>query len=340
MERFTETLYDLLGVRGDASPEAIERAWDRYRAATRAEATPPDPRRDVLMRHAYETLTDAYRRAEYDASLRRESPVLRASRRSPRKVAAIVAAFIAATGAAAYLLRAQPKPSPKGVSIKPVAEISQALTRAVGRVKLIDLAGHETLLGVAVTIEEGVMATPCAGLSPSAQPMVVSAASAWPARVASDDPSGICRLEVTGGAGYPLPLTGQVPALGTTVYTVEVSATGQARVKQGSVTRLGGRQERALQASIAVDASNDGRPLVDADGRLAAIGVIDDAGGGRYVPIPSQWLPHEAPIAVSPALVREPPDPNQGSGTVPISPERQKRLNDTFRPPPKVPDGL
>ena len=342
MERFQETLYDVLGVGRDANMHDIGRAWNRYRASMRAETTPPDPRRDALMRHAYETLSDEYKRAAYDASLRRGSPVLRATRRSPRLVAAIVVAFLAAAGAAAYLLHGQPRARVAPVAMKPVAEIATSLERGVGRVKLVDLEGHEAFLGIAVAFEEGVMATACTGLSPTAQPVVVTPAHAWPARVSGNDASGICRLEVAGGAGYPLPLTGEPPRLGATVYTVDVSPTGATRLHPGQVTRVGGRQGRSLEASVGVDAATDGRPLLDADGRLAAIGIVDDSGAGRYVPVPRQWLPYEAPAEDSKPRVPRDRDAAQegGRAPIPISPEREKRLNETFRPPPKVPDEL
>ena len=344
MDHFRENLYDVLGVARDAPMHDIGRAWNRYRAQQRSEATPPDPRRDALMRHAYETLSDPYRREEYDASLRRQSPVLRATRRSPLKTGVVSAVLLAAIGAVAwYFLREPPTAAAAArPRMKTADEVRDSLVRAVGRVKLVDMAGHETLLGTAVTIDEGVMATACAGLSPAATPLIVSPKRTWSARVVGNEPTGICRLEVSEGARFPLPLTGEPPKPGARVYTVEVAENGEPRLLEATVTRLGGGPHPALQASIAVG-KGDGRPLVDEDGRLAAIGIRDDSGGGRYVPLPRSWIAREAPVIVEPPVVRAAPPPAEGTARKPpieISPERAQRLNDAFHPPPKIPDDL
>ena len=344
MATFQENLYDVLGVPRDAPMHDIGRAWNRYRAAQRSEATPPDARRDALMRHAYETLSDPHRRAAYDAALRRQSPVLQATRRSPAKVGAIAVAAAAMLAGVAWYVLGEPGRPPTAArpTLKTPEEIRDSLVRGVGRVKLVDLSGHETLLGIAVTIEPGVMATACAGLSPSAEPLVVSPRQTFPARVAGYDPSGLCRLEVSGGAQFPLPITGVPPHPGARVYTTEVAANGEPRVLQATVTRLGGGEIRAMQASIAVG-SADGRPLLDEDGRLAAIGVRDESGGGRYVPLPRSWIARETAPVVAPPVVHETPPTAEGKARKPpidISPERAQRLNDAFRPPPKIPDDL
>ena len=341
MERFQKTFYDILGVARDAAPQDIERAWSRFRARQRSESLPPDPRGEALVRHAYETLSDPHRRQAYDESLRRQSPVVQATKRAPRAMAIAAVAIVAALGGLGWWLHAAPggtEPTARK-TLKTADEIRDLLVRGVGRVKLVDIAGHETLLGIAVTIEEGVMATACAGLSPAAEPLIVSPQRTWPARVAASDPIGICRLEVSGGARFPLVLTAEPPRPGAKVYTADVSANGAPRLVEATVTRLGAG---GLHASVPVGPA-DGRPLLDEDGRLAAIGVRDDSGGGRYVPVPRAWLAREAPLVVSPPVVHEAPPPAEGAARKPpidISPERAQRLNDAFHPPPKIPDDL
>jgi hypothetical protein len=206
----------------------------------------------------------------------------------------------------------------------------------------VDLSGRESLLGMAVTIEDGVMATSCTGLTPTAEPQVLVPPHSWPARVAGYVASGVCRLEVHGGGGFPLQLTAEAPWPGSTVYTAELSPTGVATLREGRVTRLGGGSRHTIQASVPVTRETDGRPLLDADGRLAAIGIVDETGGGVYVPIPQTWLARETPVFVSPPIVREAPPPVAGprKPAIEMSPERQQRLQEAFRPPPKVPDDL
>ena len=111
MERFQNTLYDALGVPRDAPAEAIERAWKKHRAQQRSESTPPDPRGEALIRHAYETLSDPHRREAYDESLRRQSPVALAAKRSPRKVAFIALATVALLAGIGWYLLGEPGPN-------------------------------------------------------------------------------------------------------------------------------------------------------------------------------------------------------------------------------------
>ena len=63
------TLYEALGVPEDARGPEITKAYNRLVEEFGKVTTAPDPRREALMRTAYETLLDPARRAEYDASL-------------------------------------------------------------------------------------------------------------------------------------------------------------------------------------------------------------------------------------------------------------------------------
>lgn len=346
MERFKQTLYDVMGVARDAGPHDINRAWNRHRSAMRDETRPPDPRGDALMRHAYEVLSDPYRKAAYDDSLRRESPVLRATARAPRRtlaVAVIVAGALSAAAYAVYREQLAPAAAPTLPPVKAVSDIRDSVVRAVGRVQLLDLGGHETPGGVAFAIEEGVMATSCNGLTPAAEPMVLAPPRRWPARITGYDPQGLCRLEVHGGAAFPLRLSGEIPRPGATVYTVDVAPTGEAQLREAKVTRVGGGELPSIQTNLPVTPANAGRPLLDADGRVVAVALAEAAGEGRYVPIPRRWLATEPAPVVSPPRMREAePAPGPAAPANPgnISPERQQRLQEAFRPPPKVPDDL
>ncbi|HSU41555.1 MAG TPA: trypsin-like peptidase domain-containing protein [Polyangiaceae bacterium] len=348
MDQFKETLYDVMGLQRDAGPHDINRAWNRYRAQMRNESTPPDPRRDALMRHAYETLSDPYKREAYDAALRRESPVLRATKRSPRAVATAGVLVAAALGAAAYALHFSHQPPAKAaLPVKPIEEIRDMATRAVGRVQAVDLGGKEATLGVAFAIEPGVMAAACTGLSPDHEALVLSPPRRWPARVTQFDPRGLCRLEVHGGAAFPLVLTGVVPPQKADVYMVDVGPQGTASVRAATVTRVDGGAGGTIVTSLPLTEASLGSPLLDADGRVVAVAVPHPTAGAAYLLTPRKWLPFEEAPQVSPPRVREGdapvnPDaaPHGARAPVPISPERQQKLNDTFRPPSKVPDEL
>jgi hypothetical protein len=346
MDRFKETLYDVMNLPRDAGPHDIDRAWNRYRAQMRNESTPPDPRRDALMRHAYETLTDPYKREAYDADLRRESPVLRASKRSPRMVATVAVLVVAALGAAAYAVYStQRTPVKPAVVTRPIAEIQDMVTRAVGRVQGVDLGGKEATLGVAFAIEPGVMAAACTGLSPDKEALILSPPRRWSARVTQFDPRGLCRLEVHGGAAFPLTLTSAIPAHRADVFMVEVGPQGNASVRQAYVTRVDPREGGTVVTNLPLKEANLGAPLLDGDGRVVAVAVPQASGGAAYLITPRKWLPFEPVPEVSPPRMREgeapvtPGETPQSNRRAPvnISPERQQKLNDAFHPPPKIP---
>src|SRR5512139_3417381 len=64
-----KNLYDALGVDRDAQPFQIARAHDRLVAEFDLDTTPPDARREALIREAFAVLSDPQRRADYDRSL-------------------------------------------------------------------------------------------------------------------------------------------------------------------------------------------------------------------------------------------------------------------------------
>ena len=63
------TKYDDLGVARDAKPEDIERAYRKYRSQSESVTAAPDRARDSRMKSAYETLSNADKRAIYDLTL-------------------------------------------------------------------------------------------------------------------------------------------------------------------------------------------------------------------------------------------------------------------------------
>ena len=349
-----QNLYEALGVARDAGPHDIQRAWNKHRSLMRNETTPPDPRRDALMRHAYEVLSDEYRRAEYDASLGRESPVLAASSRHPVTATVIAALAIGGLGAAAYAVYWQQQPPPARTVAKSIDEIADIATRATGRLQSVDLGGRQATYGAAFAIEPGVMAGACGGLPPASEPQVLSPPRQWPARVTSVEAQGVCRLEVHGGAAFPLMLSGAIPRPGAAVYAVSVTPKGEAHVMEARVTRVGGGSVMSLETSMPVTDDMAGTPLLDGDGRVVGIAVKPEKAPGKYVLLPKRWLPVEDAPVVSPPRMREAdaapparaadpqavPQPPHARVPVEMSEDRKQRLRDAFQPPPKVPDDL
>src|SRR5260221_2860509 len=65
-----QTLYDVLELRRSAKEDEILSAYQRLKAEMAKGISTPDPQHVALLHEAYEVLSDAQRRADYDRSLR------------------------------------------------------------------------------------------------------------------------------------------------------------------------------------------------------------------------------------------------------------------------------
>lgn len=348
MDRLKETLYDILGVSRDAKLTDIGRAYNRHKAAMRAETTPPDARRTALLHEAFEVLSDPQKRAAYDASLRRNRAVLLPGGRSvSRRTAGAVLGLMALGVLGAYWFVERPA---AGKASRLLTEIQTAASLAVARVQSIDISGKAAPIGIAFTIEEGVMITPCAGISPNAQLVVYVPPRQVPARViGADAQRRFCRLEVAGAGSWPLVLRSVPPRAGDKVYAADIAANGEVMLREGTVkgSRLD-PQGSIVDASLPVPPGTGGRPLLDSDGRVIAVAMIGEDGKGRHYGVPADWLeaPRQRTAPAAPPAARSPepeavaPGTRPGGGPSNITPERRDRLEKAFRPPPSVPADL
>src|SRR5258705_2408622 len=64
-----QTLYDVLELRRSAKEDEILSAYQRLKAEMAKGISTPDPQHVALLHEAYEVLSDAQRRADYDRSL-------------------------------------------------------------------------------------------------------------------------------------------------------------------------------------------------------------------------------------------------------------------------------
>lgn len=270
--------YRNLGVTRNAKPEEIRRAYERIRTQMREEATPPDPRRVVLLQDAYDTLSDEARRAAYDASLREPAP--KASiRRGPRIAAAV--GIAAALGIAGLLWRGHgdgpPPPSE--------TETLSAASVAVGRVHAIDLAGHVTPLGLAFAVAQGRLMMACAPIAAGSEIVVRIGSRDVPARSAGPaEGDALCALDAPQAGSWPLTLASAAPVEGAEVHAVRVSGSGEVTLMPGRVSRIERRASGAV-LELSGDAAGEerGGPVFDARGHVVAIAM----GEGRFATIPS-----------------------------------------------------
>ena len=344
-----QSLYQVLRISKDARPDEIERAYQRIKRELNRETTPPDPRLRVMIEHAHDVLTDPARREAYDREWYAPRAQIQRARRSPVTMAATLAA-LASVGIAIWMTTREPAEASHAV--RPKAEIQEAVSMAVGRVTRIDMSGVQQPLGVAFAIAEGTLVTSCEGLTPDAVVMVHFGKRAAPVRVTSlDEVTRLCKLTGATVGSWPLPLSPRYPSRGQPMFVPVVGPNNEPRLRDASfrtAVQLG--DVHAFQADAAPDVRDLGTPLLDADGRV--VGAASRLGGQiAYAPVPKSYLPELIPVQRSEPepqpVEREENDAAPQSGEpvpgVPgpnISPERRKRLEKAFRPPPTVPKDL
>ncbi len=348
-----ETYYDILGVPRNAKNTDIDRAYQKLVRANQREDVPPDARRDLKVREAYETLFDSDRRDAYDRSL----VVTKAKGGGKIIGAAIAGTLVVTVGVVAWLNRGAGAPAAKD---RPVTDIHADAARAMGRVQSIDISGKSTATGFAFAIAENVMATTCAGLAPGAQILVSLESRNAPARLTDQDPlSGLCKLTVEGAGSWPLPLSAAAPRVGEKVFAINPTAEGSVAIAEGTVSRVrDDPRGRVIEATMPVTPASAGGPLIDATGRVLGVAAATEPDGAlRHLALPPGWLaakapPHkEAPRNVeaagdaAPAKPAEPGTPPAKPVPAPktpvdFSPERKEELRKAFRPDPNVPPDL
>lgn len=329
------TLYDVLDVSRDAKLTDITRAYNRYRSELTRDDRPPDPKRETLLREAFETLSDPDRREAYDASL--VAPDRR--HRSRLRGMAIGAAGVAIAGVYLAFLRPEPE---RTVPIRTADDIARSASASIGQLRSIGMSGESVPVGVAFAIGEGMLVSSCSGVEPTSQLVVAIPPRTIPVRIdAVEKESGICRLVTEGATSRPLETSAERTKSGDLVYAAKVSDSGglvleQSRVKQVSFVPAG----RVVEAGIA---AANGAPLLDAQGRVIGIAT----GQGRHIAVPDGWIAaarepfreRKPPASAAPAEAASPSP--AGSPLVPktiddIPPAQREKLEKAHRPPPQV----
>jgi hypothetical protein len=338
------SLYEILRVPTDAKPQDIERAYRRIKAEMQKETTPPDPRLRVMVEHAHDVLMDPTRREAYDKQWFAPKAQIVRARRSPLAMAAIAAAVLAVAAAAWVALR-EPEVAPQ-TAARPKLEVQQAVAMAVGRLNRLEPSGASAPLGLAFAIGKDTLATSCEGIMPGTEMVVKFGKRSAPVRATGlDEATGLCKLTGHEVGSWPLDLSRAPAPIGQAVYMVRLRPGGEpelveAHVKQAPLV--------ASQRVIKVESEprDLGAPLLDPDGRvLGAASRI--AGSTVYVQVPVSFLPetYKSPPPPPPPPPEEEETAQESGppatpGGVKIDPERRKRLEKAFRPPPNVPKDL
>jgi len=307
----TPDYYEVLGIPRNAKRTDVTRAYNRWAADFKKEATPPDPRREALLKEAYEVLVDDDRRDAYDAELARSSSPGRKGKAPVAAIAGVVLLAVAG-GAAFFMLRS---PSPAGPKARTTESLQMAMSGSVSHLVSYDISGKSTPAGLAFVIEDKVMVGNCQGLAPGALLVVNVGKRTVPARVTmADDALGLCKILTDGYVGEPLSVNSTPPAVGANVFSAVIDAKGELGIRETKVTKVVDEGKgKAIQAAITPQPGGNGAPLLDAQGKVVAVATMQADGSTLHRVIPSGWLAENRPqLAV--------PKPYQDSGAPAAAP--------------------
>lgn len=283
-----DTLYDVLGLYRSATAKDVDHAFKRLKAEAERDEAPPE--HVALLRQAHEVLSDAHKRARYDASLRSDD-FLRADRplaSGPGVKWGLVGAIAAAVLAGLFfLLRSG------GQADRIPAEIVAAAAPSVGRLNIIDIQGRASAFDNAFAIDKGVMLTTCRGFRANTQAVVKFGQRSAPATVTRSDPRrNLCRIAVVGAGSWPLGISTTPPEPGDKAYAVSTSMAGETVLVQVKVRGMlsGEGGARGVELAEPVDPSQGGGPLLDAKGRVIGVMATQHSFPGKNVALPASWV--------------------------------------------------
>ena len=300
-----KTYYDDLGVKRNATEKDIERAYRKYRSERELITAAPDQKRDNRMKAAYETLSNPDKRAMYDMALAEPE---RKKRSKGLLFATLGVLVLGGAAGAAYLLQPPPPPPPGSLSMD---QLTHNASQAMARVDSLDLSGQKTPIGLAFSLEEGLVATACKGIGPMSQLSLYMAPRTVPVKVAQvDEKLGLCKLSAKGIGSWPLPVTSADPSPGEIVYVTKMNAVGEVSLVEAKVKRVVPTERgKVVEITVAVLPERVGGPVFNSRGHVIGVQILPEGSkNGEVVRIGPDWAimpkapePVAAPPAPSPA---------------------------------------
>ena len=316
-----KSLYEILGLERDANGIDIGLAYERQRDVLKKKV-PPDASEEALVQQAYEVLSNAKRRAAYDASLiTAEEKAAAASQATdlviepepepmPRKIiwVGMGAGLVVIVAALYFTFRTDrasaPPKEPPAEAPKPVVQapppapkplppgtILQAATSSVGQVLAYDMGGQAKPMGLAVAIDRGVYLTTCHGLAAGSALVVRIGLESHSGNLAlNDEQLDLCRIAVPDLRGVGL-VTGDEPKAGDRIYVMGANAKGEMALTEGTVRQLRSTPAgNVIEMSVPVAPNGSGGPVFDTFGRLVGIATTPHGyGAGINVALPISW---------------------------------------------------
>lgn len=324
MAAYKRTLYDILGVAPDASGIDIWNAYEERKAELQ-NTVPQDPSAMSLAHQAQEVLTNPARRAAYDASLAPPSapppvdevsasaPVIEIEEEEPRGklpwLAIAIASGVVIAGLLFGLRRtpkapapppavveapkpAEPTPPPAAVERTPAQILASALP-SVAHLQRFEMSGRAAPVGVALTVEPGVMVTTCHGIPGGAQLVASVGGRTHSASLAvTDEVLDLCRLNVPGFDARPLTVSSEDPKIADKIYAMGANANGEFALTEGIVKHLMKTPSgNVIEISVPIAPTGSGGAVFDTQGRLIGIATTPHGyAAGANIALPASWI--------------------------------------------------
>jgi hypothetical protein len=324
MAAHKRTLYDILGVAPDASAIDIWNAYEERKAQLQ-DAVPQDPSAMALAHQAHEVLTNPKRRAAYDASLAppaqpppapepsQPAPVIETGEDEPERklpwAAIAIATGVVIAGLIFGLRNRKPAPpppepavaeaeAPKPVAPPPAAPRTSAQILAdalpsVARLQSFEMSGRAVPMGLALSVEPGVMITTCHGIPAGVQLVASVGAQTHSAALAlTDEVLDLCKLNVPGFDAKPLAIAAEEPKVADKIYALGANAAGEFALTEGIVKHiLKTPAGNVIEISVPIAATASGGAVFDAYGKLIGIATTPHAyGPGMNAALPVSWF--------------------------------------------------
>lgn len=313
-----KTLYEVLGVPRNAKATDIGRAYNRIRAEMQKENAAPNPRLAAQAKVAYDTLYDPQRREAYDATL--EAPRRKRSRRGMIALVAGIAILGVAAFAAQYFQRSRTTAGATPEKTITREELIEAVAPRVGRVHTALISGEVRDLGAAVAIGEDEMVTTCRGMVAGAQVSVVMAGIDIKAETGrANEDLDVCTFKVK-RAGAGIRIRGALPGPNEKITAISVGPTGLAQARDVRVGALIDDPKGKMVEIRAAAPLDNGTPIFDSQGRLAALVVAPSTlGEGRMVALPASRIVQTRGVAAAVTTAQNAPESN-AAGASPVAP--------------------
>jgi hypothetical protein len=324
MAAYKRTLYDILGVAPDASAIDIWNAYEERKDELQ-NAVPQDSSAMALAHQAHEVLTNPKRRAAYDASLAppaeppsepepsQTAPVIETEEDEPEHklpwAAIAVATGVVIAGLIFGLRNRRPAPPPPEPAVaeaeapKPVApppavprtsaQILADALPSVARLQSFEMSGRALPVGLALTVEPGVVIATCHGIPAGVQLVASIGAQTHSAALAlTDEVLDLCKLNVPGFDAKPLAIAAEEPKVGDRIYALGANAAGEFALTEGIVKHiLKTPAGNVIEISVPIAPSASGGAVFDAYGGLVGLGTTPHAyGAGMNMVLPVSWF--------------------------------------------------